>query len=600
MAKTFLVEKQGGGRGGPFTVRELEGQFLRGEIEDKTQVCEVGGSKWQPYSDVRLNALNTRKNSIGCIGAIIVLIALFCGFEWFAMSQTRSQLLRLELIETIRNQRAAEAASVVITGRGSVEEVYSRHDAKIAGIMAEVSDYAAKQRLFGIGSLALAAIGVGFFGVALKAKQTALPPPPSALAAAATPPAVPAVPALVSKPATPPILPAVSATVPQHAAALTTITNSPPTPGAAREPKGACYHCGTHIAFPRAMEGQLIECPSCGQETALLDTMSNPTNEGEAKTRKHICEHCKTQMDYSISQIGVTTECPHCNASVILGTRGQSMPGSQSSATASSRGSAFGKLASIAVIAVFAIVAIAGIKAFQLRSAGRKSSERPTGQNGENLETSPKAEKQTETKEAYPFTYEEAMKRAKQGDAKGQLNLGVRYYFGDGVRQDYSEAVRWFQMAAEQGEPKAQFNLGVCYRDGTGVEKDTVKRLQLFRAAAEQNHGGAQCEIADAYNDGKGVPQDEKEALKWYVKAGFNKDSRAAYILGLRYRYNPGGPKDFVESYAWFSQCDKQQQSKAPKMIEELEEYMTKEQIIAGKKRAEELRLEIAARAKGE
>ncbi len=38
---------------------------------------------------------------------------------------------------------------------------------------------------------------------------------------------------------------------------------------------------------------------------------------------------------------------------------------------------------------------------------------------------------------------------AKQGNAKAQNNLGVMYYNGQGVPQDYAEAVKWWRKAAE-------------------------------------------------------------------------------------------------------------------------------------------------------
>lgn len=39
------------------------------------------------------------------------------------------------------------------------------------------------------------------------------------------------------------------------------------------------------------------------------------------------------------------------------------------------------------------------------------------------------------------------------------------YKFGEGVPQDYVEAVKWFRMAAEQGYAGAQHNLGVMYKE---------------------------------------------------------------------------------------------------------------------------------------
>ena len=52
---------------------------------------------------------------------------------------------------------------------------------------------------------------------------------------------------------------------------------------------------------------------------------------------------------------------------------------------------------------------------------------------------------------------------ADQGDVDAQFNLGVMYDNGEGVPQDYAEAVRWYRLAAEQGNASAQFNLGSMY-----------------------------------------------------------------------------------------------------------------------------------------
>ena len=48
---------------------------------------------------------------------------------------------------------------------------------------------------------------------------------------------------------------------------------------------------------------------------------------------------------------------------------------------------------------------------------------------------------------------------AEQGVAEAQYNLGVCYYNGDGVDQNYTEAVKWLSKAADQGHDKAQTEL---------------------------------------------------------------------------------------------------------------------------------------------
>jgi TPR repeat protein len=78
--------------------------------------------------------------------------------------------------------------------------------------------------------------------------------------------------------------------------------------------------------------------------------------------------------------------------------------------------------------------------------------------------------------------YEQAFpicrKAAEQADAAVQLNLGLMYYFGKGVQQNYAEAAKWNRKAAEQGHACAQFNLAVMYASGQGV-------LQSGAAAAD-------------------------------------------------------------------------------------------------------------------
>jgi len=64
---------------------------------------------------------------------------------------------------------------------------------------------------------------------------------------------------------------------------------------------------------------------------------------------------------------------------------------------------------------------------------------------------------------------------AEQGDAAAQFSVGAAYATGDGVPQDYVEAVRWFAMAAEQGHVVSQATLGAYYWAGRGVPQDQVK-----------------------------------------------------------------------------------------------------------------------------
>ena len=66
------------------------------------------------------------------------------------------------------------------------------------------------------------------------------------------------------------------------------------------------------------------------------------------------------------------------------------------------------------------------------------------------------------------------------------------YSYGEGVKQDYSEAVKWYRKAAEQGNAKAQCLLGLMYTLGQGVSRDKSEAVNWFRKAARQGDTNAQ------------------------------------------------------------------------------------------------------------
>ena len=73
---------------------------------------------------------------------------------------------------------------------------------------------------------------------------------------------------------------------------------------------------------------------------------------------------------------------------------------------------------------------------------------------------------------------------ALMGNADAQFLLGYAYDFGEGVEQDFVEAVKWYRLAAEQGNADAQSSLGYAYYYGEGVEQDFVTAHMWFNIAA--------------------------------------------------------------------------------------------------------------------
>ena len=61
-----------------------------------------------------------------------------------------------------------------------------------------------------------------------------------------------------------------------------------------------------------------------------------------------------------------------------------------------------------------------------------------------------------------------------QRNARAQYMLGNMYNKGEGVPQDFKEAVKLYRKAAEKGGVFAQYNLGIRYAKGQGVLLDYV------------------------------------------------------------------------------------------------------------------------------
>ena len=79
---------------------------------------------------------------------------------------------------------------------------------------------------------------------------------------------------------------------------------------------------------------------------------------------------------------------------------------------------------------------------------------------------------------------EQAIEKAKQGDAEAQNDLGVMYANGNGVPQNYKEALRWLRLAANQGSADAQFNLGLMHYNGQGVPQSYQEAYKWYSIAS--------------------------------------------------------------------------------------------------------------------
>ena len=73
------------------------------------------------------------------------------------------------------------------------------------------------------------------------------------------------------------------------------------------------------------------------------------------------------------------------------------------------------------------------------------------------------------------------------------------------ARRPFTEAVRWYRLAADQGGADGMFSLGVMYLDGTGVPQDDVQAHMWYNLSAAQSSGETH-DLAVKARDGVAVP----------------------------------------------------------------------------------------------
>ena len=123
------------------------------------------------------------------------------------------------------------------------------------------------------------------------------------------------------------------------------------------------------------------------------------------------------------------------------------------------------------------------------------------------------------------------MKSAQEGYPFAQYMVGQCFCYGNGIGQNYEEAVKWYRKAAGRIS-SAQTELGICYHEGKGVPADMNKAIKMYRKAASQNDKKGQYLMSVCCEKGEGVPQDDKKAFQWLKKSAEQEYMPAMIRLG--------------------------------------------------------------------
>lgn len=128
-----------------------------------------------------------------------------------------------------------------------------------------------------------------------------------------------------------------------------------------------------------------------------------------------------------------------------------------------------------------------------------------------------------------PKDLKDLERRAEEGDASAQTELGKMYYEGNGVPRHYEKARNlYFLDAAKQGDPEAQFYLGMMYYEGKGGQKDHKMAMYWLSKAVDAVSADAQLYLGEI-REGESGPKSQLDAYQWFSLAAAqgNEEARA-------------------------------------------------------------------------
>lgn len=106
---------------------------------------------------------------------------------------------------------------------------------------------------------------------------------------------------------------------------------------------------------------------------------------------------------------------------------------------------------------------------------------------------------------------------AEAGNAEAQFRVGRLYSFGEGLNQNYDEAVKYYLQASNAGHVVAAYNLGVVYHRGRQGEYDEISARAFFRTAACSGHANAQRNLGLMMLVGLGGKVEVEKGLTWLL-----------------------------------------------------------------------------------
>lgn len=135
---------------------------------------------------------------------------------------------------------------------------------------------------------------------------------------------------------------------------------------------------------------------------------------------------------------------------------------------------------------------------------------------------------------------------------KDPTSAETLYEYGRFARQDhrYTEALKWYRLAAAKGSSSAEVDLGFMYFRGFGVPRDSAPAARWWELAATHGDAAGEFGVGLCNQLGEGLPQDLPLAIQWFSRAFKHGHKEGANSVGEVYDL---GLRDHVQAFQWFS-----------------------------------------------
>lgn len=105
------------------------------------------------------------------------------------------------------------------------------------------------------------------------------------------------------------------------------------------------------------------------------------------------------------------------------------------------------------------------------------------------------------------------------GNSEAQYVLGLMYFEGELLDQNYAKAFNLHRLVAEKGSMYAQYSIGIMLENGWGCAQDPYRAFYWHMRAARQGYCTAQYRVGCHFYYGISIEKDREQAKEWFERS---------------------------------------------------------------------------------